>query len=146
MCRLPDPILMQQNQPYRYGLRLFDFINYCPTTVELRLWARTDLGDVRSQQIRLRCSPGRTIDPYERYRWIRGPKSRRGLAKRQARDPYYATWEQRQHQEPWERHQRHAYQLWEEAGSPEGNSDLYWHQAELDSLGIYRRPLPTSDV
>jgi TIR domain/Protein of unknown function (DUF2934) len=146
MCRLPDPILMQRNQPYRYGLRLFDFMNYCPMTVELRLWARTDLGDVRSRQIRLRYWPGTTPPPMERYNRIRDPEGMRDHAERRAREPYWVRWEEGERQSRQERHERRAYQLWKEAGSPEGNSDLYWHQAELDMLGIYRRPLLASEV
>jgi Protein of unknown function (DUF2934) len=146
MCRLPDPILIQRNQPYRYGLRLFDFMNYCPMTVELHLWARTDLGDVRSRQIRLNCWPGTTPPALERYWRIRNPEDTRDLAERRARDPYWVRWEEGERQLRQEWHEHRAYQLWEEAGSPEGNSDLYWHQAELDMLGIHRRPLPTSGV
>jgi hypothetical protein len=144
MCRLPDPILLQRDQPYRYGLRLFDFMNYCPTTVEMRLWARTDLGDVRSRQLRLRYYPGGSIPPMERYRWIRDPEGERHRADQRARDPDHERWEQWESRWRRERHEQLAYRLWEEAGRREGHGDLYWHRAGLDMLGVHRRPLPTS--
>lgn len=150
MCRLSDPILMQQNEPYRYGLHLFDYKNYCPGIVEMHLLARTDLGDIRSQQIRLLYWPFPQVPAMKRYEWIRDPAGMRAqqLARERSREqfPQLRRWDEEDRQQRQERHERRAYQLWEEAGSPEGTSDLYWHQAELDMLDISRRPLPTSEV
>ncbi len=67
-CRLPDPILIEAGRASRYGLHLFDYTDYCPTEVELVLWARTDAGEVRSDRLRLSYLIGSDIQPLARYR------------------------------------------------------------------------------
>lgn len=52
-CRLPDPVLMQGQAPYRYGLDLFDYPQLCPDYVELCFWIRTDAGEFRSPRASL---------------------------------------------------------------------------------------------
>ncbi|HTW28432.1 MAG TPA: DUF2934 domain-containing protein [Acetobacteraceae bacterium] len=37
---------------------------------------------------------------------------------------------------------RHAYELWERAGRPEGRSEEFWHRARVE-LGLVAPPNPT---
>lgn len=67
-CRLPDPILIESYRPYRFGLHLFDYVNFCPTEVELFFWARTDRGEARSERTRLAYLIGSDIAPLMRYK------------------------------------------------------------------------------
>ena len=66
-CRLPDPILIESYRPYRFGLHLSDYVNYCPTDVDLFFWARSDRGEQRSARATLQYEIGSAIPPLDRY-------------------------------------------------------------------------------
>jgi hypothetical protein len=49
--RLPDPIYVQAEAPYRYGLLLHRYSERMPNAVILRMWIRTHQGQERSREI-----------------------------------------------------------------------------------------------
>jgi hypothetical protein len=142
--RLPDPILFQGHRGYRFGLHLFDFVNYCPTDMELLFWVRTNQGDARSEPARLTYEIGSQISPLSRYQRL-----------------FYGEDEvkkQEQHKlellRPDDKEQKLqtlAYELWEHAGRPQGRAQEFWNLAEAelpsrllcegDLSGFHKRPM-----
>lgn len=49
--RLPDPVYLEANAPYRYGLLLDKYDERIPNHAILRFWAKTNLGEHRSHVI-----------------------------------------------------------------------------------------------
>jgi hypothetical protein len=49
--KLPDPIYMQPQAPYRFTLTLRDYQIKMPTDVFMRLWVKTNKGEARSRMI-----------------------------------------------------------------------------------------------
>jgi TIR domain/Protein of unknown function (DUF2934) len=124
-CRLPDPILIESYRPYRYGLHLFDYVNYCPTEVELFFWARTDRGEARSERARLTFVIGSEIPPLSRYRRLLSGEEE---AKEQQEDKLRHLWPEDKKQML----QRLAHELWERAGRPQGRDQELWSLAEKE--------------
>jgi len=144
LCRLPDPILLEGHRPYRFALHLFDFVNYCPTEVQLFFWARTNRGEARSELTRLSYVIGSLIPPLARYyRLLRGEDE----VERQRREALrYLYPDERER-----KLQSVAYELWERAGGPQGRDQEFWTLAEKelaarllaerDLRSIHKRPL-----
>ena len=123
-CRLPDPILIEPYRPYRFGLQLFDYINFCPTEVELYFWAKTDRGEARSERARLSFGIGSEIPPIDRYKRMLGGEDE--IKSREAYSRYLRPEEKHQKLE------RLAYELWERAGRPQGRDQELWSLAEKE--------------
>jgi TIR domain len=52
-CRSKHPILIDEAGPIRYGLKLGKYVERMPNHAVLRLWARTDAGEARSDEFRM---------------------------------------------------------------------------------------------
>ena len=123
-CKLPDPILIESNQPYRFGLHLFDYFSLCPTNVELFFWAKTNRGEVRSERVSLTYTIGSQIPQLERYiRLLNGALPEPNPT---TYEPDYIRAEKQ------EKLQGLAYELWERAGRPTGRDAEFWRQAETE--------------
>lgn len=143
-CRLPDPILIESYRPYRYGLHLFDYVNYSPTEVELFFWARTDSGEAYSERARLGFVIGSEIPPLARYRRILEGEAE--IERQQQRCLGFLRPEEKER-----KLQRLAYELWERAGRPQGREQELWELAEQELpsrilseealRGVHKRPL-----
>jgi hypothetical protein len=143
-CRLPDPILIESYRPYRYGLHLYDYVNYCPTEVELFFWARTDRGEALSERARLIFFIGRPIPPVSRYKRIL-------LGEDEAEKQRESELRGLRPEEKEQMLQRLAHELWERAGRPQGRDQELWKLAEKELptriLGedalrmVHKRPL-----
>jgi hypothetical protein len=48
---VPDPVYLEPNAPYRYGLLLRDYHRHVPNWARIRMWASTDQGECRSAEI-----------------------------------------------------------------------------------------------
>jgi len=134
-CRLPDPILLDPGSAYRFGLHLFDYVNLCPTEIELIFWAQTDQGEAQSSRVMLRYFMGRTLPSEQRYlRMLEGPsevKVQEEMALR-FRYPTDSPWlfenvdSERLHDDI----AKTAYALWETAGRPDGRDQEFWVAAK----------------
>ncbi len=124
-CRLPDPILIESHRPYRYGLHLFDYVNYCPTEVELFFWARTSSGEARSERARLTFVIGSEIPPLSRYRRLLSGEEE--VKEQQESELRHLRPEDKK-----QMLQRLAHELWERAGRPEGRDQELWNLAEKE--------------
>jgi len=142
-CRLPDPIVIESYRPYRFGLHLFDYVNFCPTEVELFFWANTDRGEARSERARLVFVIGSDIPQVQRYKRLL--KGKEEIEDQLERHFHYSGSEGLQQQL-----QRMAYDFWERAGRPRGRDKEFWSRAEeelpriLDDgalYGMHKRPL-----
>jgi hypothetical protein len=49
--RVPDPIYLEPNAPYRYGLFLKNYYNHVPNWARIRICVSTDLGQCQSAEI-----------------------------------------------------------------------------------------------
>jgi hypothetical protein len=127
-CRLPDPVLMNSDSAYRFGLRLFDYTNFCPTEVELVFSVRTDRGECQSERSRLSYLITKGIPPLSRLdRMVKGEPAIAAHAASAAKYAY--LWNAgEQH----ERVQRMARSLWERAGRPAGRDQGFWAAAEQE--------------
>jgi hypothetical protein len=52
-CRSKHPIYLAEDGPLRYGLKLKKYVPRMPNHAVLRMWARTDAGEARSEAFRL---------------------------------------------------------------------------------------------
>jgi hypothetical protein len=148
-CRLPDPVLMDADGAYRFGLRLFDYTNFCPTEVELVLTVQTDRGESLSERARLSYLIGKDIPPLDRlHRMAEGQSAIPAYSAYAAQgleyEYRYRTDERQQ------RVQQIAYSRWESAGRPAGRDQEFWAAAEQELYrnlqvervlsGAYKRP------
>jgi hypothetical protein len=124
-CQLPDPILIESHRPYRYGLHLFDYLNYCPTEVEVFFWARTDRGEARSERVRLTYRITTDIDQVQRYKRLLLGEGKVKSYREEEMD-YYRPYDKK------EMLRTLAYELWERAGRPQGRDQELWYLAEKE--------------
>jgi hypothetical protein len=134
-CRLPDPIFLDPDSAYRFGLHLFDYVNLCPTEVELLFWIQTDQGEAQSSRVMLRYFMGKTLPCVNRYfRMLEGPSEVRQQEELafKYRYPAASPWlfdevdSERLHEDI----ARIAYALWESAGRPDGQDQEFWRAAK----------------
>lgn len=143
-CRLPDPILIESYRPYRYGLHLFDYVNYCPTEVELFFWARTDTGEAHSERARLSFIIGSEIPPLTRYKRLL-------LGEEEVKEQQQSKLRYLRPEEKEGKLRQLAYELWERAGRPQGQEQELWKRAETELptrllneealRGVHKRPM-----
>jgi len=143
LCRLADPVWIEPDQPYRYGLHLVDYTSFCPTEVDLHFVALTDRGESRSARCSLRYVIGGDIAPLERYR--------RMLDEAESEDQKRRVVGNLNAPEREGRLRELAYRCWERAGCPAGRDQEFWAQAQAslgtellakeDLRGVHGRPL-----
>jgi hypothetical protein len=51
--KLPDPIYLEPNAPYRYGLLLKDYSKNIPNRARIRMWGATDQGQNWSGELEM---------------------------------------------------------------------------------------------
>ena len=103
--RLPDPVLLEVNAPYRYGLLLYDYQELLPNKVVLCFWLQTDRGEIRSHKVYVSyIIPG----------GYRGVSRYYMLTNREDSIRYRAN------------------RLWEQSDRPEGQGDQLWLAAEQE--------------
>jgi len=134
-CRLPDPVLLDPDSAYRFGLHLFDYVNLCPTEIELSFWIQTDKGEAQSSRVMLRYFMGRTLPCVNRYlRMLEGPsevKHQEELALKY-RYPTDSPWLFEDVDSEWlhEDIAKTAYSLWENADRPGDRDQEFWRAAK----------------
>lgn len=50
---VPDPVYLEPNAPYRYGLLLKDYYGHVPNWARIRMWASTDQGECQSAELEI---------------------------------------------------------------------------------------------
>jgi len=143
ISRLADPIWIEPDKPYRYGLHLVDYTSLSPTEVDCHFLALTDLGESRSMRCSLRYVIGGDIPPLQRYRRM---LSEHESQEQTHRAVGYLSGAEREGQL-----RSLAYRLWQRAGRPAGRDQEFWFQAEAglgsellaerDLHGVRARPL-----
>jgi TIR domain/Protein of unknown function (DUF2934) len=121
-CRLPDPVIIEPGRYYRYGLHLFNYVEFFPNSVDFRYWAKTDAGQARSAIAELCFEIGRTTPFISRFFRYRQGQEEQKRQQHNAMQYYYGDKEDRK--------KELAYRLWEKSGRPQGADKALWEQAE----------------
>ena len=108
MSRLPNPVYLDADTPYRYGLELFDYQRLVPNRAVTQFWIKTDRAEYCSHRVFLSYLIPGAYGAINRYSHLLGQSDRD------------------------ENVRRRAYRLWNEGGSPEGRGLEFWLRAERD--------------